>query len=377
MLSVIKKIMLIILSLTGILALIVVLFISLNPQMGKAPHGDRLQRIQSSKHFSNGKFQNVVPTQPGIKDWSKMPSIMSQFIFGRAGQRPQGEIPVLSMDSLDIVNNNSETRLTWFGHSAFLLEMDNKKILIDPMLGSTPAPASWLGSDRFSTLPLSVDQIPETDAIIISHDHYDHLDYGSIQKLKSKTGHFFVPLGVGSHLEDWGVSPEMITELEWWEEIQFKNLTLVCTPARHFSGRSLNDRDKTLWSGWVITGEDDRIYFSGDGGYFEGFKEIGSKYGPFDIAMIECGQYNENWSDIHMMPEESVQAALDLNAKVMIPIHWGTFQLSVHRWDDPVKRAVKEAEKLGVSISTPKIGEPIWVKNSYPNERWWLQVDNP
>ncbi len=212
--------------------------------------------------------------------------------------------------------------------------------------------------------------LPSIDAILISHDHYDHLDYGSIRQLKDKTKYFFVPLGVGAHLQHWGVEASKITELDWWQSADIDGMTFTATPARHFSGRGLTDRDKTLWASWVIKGQDNNIYFSGDSGYRTHFKQIGEQYGPFDFTMIECGQYNEKWEAIHMMPEQSLQAHIDLQGKMMMPIHWGAFNLAVHPWKEPVERLLK-AKKEDMMIATPVIGESFVLSQALPDARWW------
>jgi L-ascorbate metabolism protein UlaG (beta-lactamase superfamily) len=230
--------------------------------------------------------------------------MIPEFFKNDSSRAPSFELPIVSRDSLELVEDSIPTRLVWFGHSAFLLQIDGKNILIDPMLGEVPAPNPLLGKKRFfKDLPIEIEKLPQIDLIIISHDHYDHLDYGSIQKLKGKTKQFYVPLGVGAHFERWGVSPDQIHEMEWWEEADVAGLTLAFTPSRHFSGRGPNDRFSTLWGSWVIRGRKDNIYFSGDSGYGPHFKEIGDKYGPFDFAMMECGQYNRRWKEIHMVPE--------------------------------------------------------------------------
>jgi L-ascorbate metabolism protein UlaG (beta-lactamase superfamily) len=254
--------------------------------------------------------------------------------------------------------------------------MDGKNILIDPMLGESPSPLPFLGSKRYSDeLPIAIEKLPQIDAIIISHDHYDHLDYGSIKRLKAKTDQFFMPLGVGSHFESWGVDSSAIHELVWWDEINFEELELTFAPSRHFSGRGLTDRNSTLWGSWIIKGTNENIYFSGDGGYGPHFKEIGEKHGPFDFAMIECGQYNKNWEQIHMMPEQSAQAAIDVNAKVMMPIHWGAFSLALHSWIDPIERVSAEAKKLNIPLVAPEIGSPV-VVSELPKDwgEWWVEA---
>ena len=255
-----------------------------------------------------------------------------------------------------------------------MIEMDGKVILLDPMFGQVASPHPWMGTNRYnSTFPLEIEELPKIDVVVFSHDHYDHLDYGSVDALKDKVDHWLVPWGLDNHLVSWGVNPNKISALDWWQESIRIDIEFVLTPSRHFSGRGITDRMVTLWRSWVIKGASDNIYFSGDGGYGSHFKEIGEKYGPFDIGLMECGQYNEKWADIHMMPEESVQASLDVNAKVMMPVHWGAFTLSVHSWIEPVQRASIEAERLGVKMTTPKIGEQIILNESYPTSKWWLE----
>jgi L-ascorbate metabolism protein UlaG (beta-lactamase superfamily) len=209
--------------------------------------------------------------------------------------------------------------------------------------------------------------------MVISHDHYDHLDYGSIQKLKGKTKLFYVPLGVGAHFREWGVKPEQIVEFNWWEEESVEGLKFVFTPARHFSGRGLTNRFSTLWGSWVIQSKNENVFFSGDSGYGVHFKKIGDKFGPFDFAMIECGQYDEKWADIHMTPEESAQAGVDLKTKVAMPIHWGAFSLALHTWTDPVERIIKTAEELNLPLITPAIGDVVHLDSTIQKtvNNWW------
>ncbi len=357
-------------SIIVLVLLMITLFLNLSPQFGKG--ADKNQKIEyaNSGHYENGKFVNRVPAVMDINYWE----LIKKWIQGSPNRQPDQNIQVNKIDSLSILNSDPlVTQLTWFGHSAFLLEMDGKKILIDPMFGDTPSPHPWLGSKRYSNeLPINIEKLPFIDFVIFSHDHYDHLDYGSIQKLKDKVGLFYVPLGVGNHLHSWGVPKEKIHELNWWETTNFEHINLICTPARHFSGRGLFDRGSTLWCSWVIQGKNDTIFFSGDSGYDIHFKEIGDKYGPFDISLMECGQYNEDWKAIHMMPEETVQAAIDLKSKLMLPIHWGAFTLAFHDWNEPVERVTKKAKELNIDITTPKIGEPILIGDqNYPVEKWW------
>jgi L-ascorbate metabolism protein UlaG (beta-lactamase superfamily) len=324
----------------------------------------------NSRNFKKGKFANQHPSPMDINYWK----LFTEMIKKSPNRNPIKNILVEKIDSTNIENHNSGiTQLTWFGHSAFLLEMDGKKILIDPMLGESPTPHPLLGPKRYSKeLPIEIEKLPFIDAVILSHDHYDHLDYESIQKLKGKVGQYYTPLGVGNHLIKWGVAKEKIHELNWWDSINFDGIELVSCPARHFSGRGLFDRATTLWCSWVIKGINDNIYFSGDSGYDTHFKEIGEKYGPFDISLMECGQYNEDWKLLHMMPEETVQAAVDLKSKLILPIHWGAFTLAFHDWTDPIERVTIKAKELNMPITTPKIGEVVIIGDApFPNEQWW------
>lgn len=375
----IKKILKIMsLTILGILLLVVVvaaIFINTSPQFGGKPTAQQKLQFATTGHYTDGKFVNDLPSEIniGLKD---VPSLLYKQFKNDPERQPASKFPVQHMDSLDIVRQaDSVTRLTWFGHSAFLLEINGKKILLDPMLGDVPAPHPWLGKSRYSDgLPIEIEKLPKIDAIIMSHDHYDHLDYGSIMKLKDKTEQFYMPLGVGAHFRKWGVDSSRIYELDWWQEIALDDLKFTCTPARHFSGRGLTDRGATLWGSWVIQSADEKIFFSGDSGYGPHFKEIGERFGGFDYAMMECGQYNEKWHAIHMMPEETVQAAIDVKARVTQPIHWGAFTLSLHSWTDPIVRAGNAAAKYKVALSTPAIGQPVTIGQQYPTEKWWEQV---
>jgi len=360
-------------SITIIIVLLIAtitLFLKFSPQFGEGATKEQKVKYAKSGHYEKGKFINESKTVIDASYWTFIKEIMKS----SPNRRPQKDIVVQKIDSTTIENHNiNVTQLTWFGHSAFLLEIDGKKILLDPMLGETPAPHPLLGAKRYSKeLPIEIEKLPFIDAIIISHDHYDHLDYGSIQKMKDKVGQYFTPLGVGNHLIKWGISKNKIHELNWWEEINFNGIKLICTPARHFSGRGLFDRATTLWCSWVIKGNNDNIYFGGDSGYDTHFKEIGEKYGPFDISLMECGQYDEEWKIIHMMPEETVQASIDLKSKLVLPIHWAAFTMAYHDWADPIERITKKANEMNLPITTPKIGEPVIIgSETFPIEKWW------
>lgn len=348
------------------------IFLNSSPEFGGTHSAMDKKRYAASANHVSGKFQNILPTDMSMSA-RDMAKTMYDFMKGADDLAPKNKIPVLHPDSALIASPPEAARLVWFGHSAFLLQIDGKNILIDPMFGPVPAPHPWLGKARFTDgLPLEIAQLPMIDAMLISHDHYDHLDYGSIKALNAKTREFYVPLGVGAHLRAWGIEESRIHEMDWWDEADLGSLHFAFTPSRHFSGRGISDRFATLWGSWVIQGKQDSIYFSGDSGYGPHFKEIGAKYGPFDFAMMECGQYNEKWPLIHMMPEETAQAAVDLGAKAMMPIHWGTFVLAMHSWTDPVERVTKRADELGMPVITPRIGDVITMDALAGfRERWW------
>lgn len=366
--------MLILIPIVLILVILIVLFVNFSPEFGGSQSKQKLAQFEKLDYFEDGKFSNLMPTNMDM-DFSEAIKMLPEFFKNDPSRRPDFELPIAHRDSLELVTKDHPTRLVWFGHSTFLLQIDGKTILIDPMFGEVPAPNPLLGKKRYSKeLPIEVEKLPHIDMIIMSHDHYDHLDYGSIQKLKNKTKAFYMPLGMGAHFEEWGVNSSKINELGWWDEIQAGGLLLALTPARHFSGRGLNDRFATLWGSWVIRGKSDNIYFSGDSGYGPHFKQIGEKYGPFNFAMMECGQYNERWTDIHMIPEETAQAAKDINSKVFMPIHWAAFTLAMHSWRDPVERVMAKSNEINQPIYVPEIGEFIELdKNLVTTHKWWLE----
>ncbi|WP_246944248.1 MBL fold metallo-hydrolase [Bacillus pinisoli] len=343
----------------------------LHPVFGGNPNSEQKELYSKFDNHVNGKFVNQVPTKMAM-NVSDIFSMMKDSLSGANDRTPAGQLPVTQIDWNKI--KSEEDSLTWFGHSAFLLSLDNKKMLVDPMLGRVASPFSFVGSKRYSEDMLYIiDEMPAIDAVFITHDHYDHLDYPSIRKLKDKVGHFFVPYGVSAHLVRWGVLKEKITELNWWDETEFQGLTVAFTPSKHFSGRGVFNRDSTLWGGWVILGKQTRFYTSGDGGYDAHFKKIGEKYGPFTISLLEGGQYDRRWSWVHMTPEEAVQAHLDVNGENMMLIHWGAFTLAYHGWTEPIERAFAEAKKANLNLLTPQIGKTIILTGELTNynSTWW------
>jgi len=351
------------------------LFHSCSPQFGGVATKEQRTEYEKSSNYSDGKFINQKKVDESLS-FKELRKGLWEYLFTPSEAKPQNDILVEKIDSLNIAQFKDSTRLIWFGHSTFLLQLENQNILIDPMFSKVAAPYTWLGSNRFSKeLPIEIEKMPSIDAVILSHDHYDHLDYKSILKLKNKVKMFYAPLGVGVHLVKWGIEKERIVELDWWQEISSKGLTFKCTPSQHFSGRKFKTRGSTLWSSWIIQSPTENIFFSGDGGYGDHFKEIGERYGPFDFAMMECGQYDEKWSNIHMFPEQTAQAALDIRAKHMMPIHWGAIKLAPHSWSEPVERVIAAAKKLNLPVIIPRIGEPITLQKTidYSQDAWWLK----
>ncbi|MBT8315699.1 MAG: MBL fold metallo-hydrolase [Maribacter sp.] len=374
--KILKRMLLGIGILSGAILIAATLFINISPEFGGKATKEQREFYSKSQNYKKGKFINRGNVQMSM-DFNKFVKSLTGYFSPSPNTKPSANITVQKIDSLSIVNYRDRTRMVWFGHSTFLLQMNGKNILIDPMFGEVPAPHPMLGGKRFSSeLPIAIEKLPTIDAVILSHDHYDHLDYASILKLKDKVNHFYAPLGVGVHLMEWGIPQGQITELDWWQESAFGDLTFKCTPAQHFSGRGFNDRGNTLWASWIIQSPTENLFFSGDSGYGTHFKEIGDKYGPFDFAMMECGQYNEMWKEIHMMPEETAQAGLDIKAKFIMPIHWGAFKLAMHTWTDPVERLITKASELNIPVIVPEIGQSIHLdhKNIQPS-KWWIKYD--
>ncbi|NQZ44615.1 MAG: MBL fold metallo-hydrolase [Flavobacteriaceae bacterium] len=337
---------------------------------GKVTRSIEAQYAKST-HWQEGNFQNIEPTSlgGGLLDFPRM--IYKQ-LSERGHRVPKQPLPIKPFDASGFVNAQKQARFAWYGHSALLMIMEGKTMLIDPMLGPDTTPIAPMATKRFSehTLQL-IDDFPEIDLMLITHDHYDHLDLASIDRLKSKTKAFYVALGVKRHLVAWGIDEERIFEFDWWQSKKLDALTITFTPTRHFSGRGISDRNKTLWGGWVLKSPHENIWFSGDGGYGRHFKEIGERLGPFDFAFMECGQYNDDWHLIHLFPQEAVKAALDAKVKKAMPVHWGGFPLSYqHTWQEPADEFVASAQKYQLPYAVPPLGEIISVSDEI-TEPWW------
>jgi L-ascorbate metabolism protein UlaG (beta-lactamase superfamily) len=349
------------------LTLVIILYMQ-QAVFGKLPSGERLEVIKRSPQYKDG-FVNVSNT-PALAEGASYTKVILRALKGNPTATPTDSLPVVK--SMFPLVMDTKPVLTWFGHSSYLIQAKGVNVLMDPVFSKRASFAQYIGPAAYpGTMAYTVADLPQIDAVIISHDHYDHLDYNSILELNTKTKHFYVPLGVGSHLEHWGIEPARITELDWWQQADLAGgMQLTATPARHFSGRGFT-RNKTLWSSYVLDTRNYKIYLGGDSGYDTHFKQIGEKFGPFDLAILENGQYDANWPYIHMMPEQTVQASVDLGAKVLFPVHWAKFSLALHTWNEPAIRITKAAEQMNVKLTTPKIGEQIIVDSVYPSAKWW------
>ena len=306
-----------------------------------------------------------------LAEGASYPKMIVDFFSKGIDREPVDTLPSVKTDLKSLPAD--KTTLVWFGHSSYFIKINGKTILIDPVFSERASPFQFLGKKAYPIqTPYTLDDFPEQiDLVIITHDHYDHLDYNTIKRLHPRVNRFYTSLGVGSHLEYWGVAPEKITEFDWWEAKAFEpGFEIIATPARHFSGRGLK-RNQTIWSSFVLKTDSTSIYVGGDSGYDSAFTAIGDTYGPFDLALLECGQYNTMWPNIHMMPEEVAQAAVDLKAKVFMPVHWSKFTLALHRWKEPIERTTKAAEALGQTVTTPMIGEPVVLGSELPQKHWW------
>ena len=334
-------------------------------------HSTPMQREawRQSPQYSDGTFRNAVEWQ-SLSFWQGL-RLLPDFFFGGQERTPEGPLPRQQVDLTAFERaERNQLNATWLGHSSLLLNIDGFRLLSDPVFDKR---VSVLGPSRYNgAVPLQIAQLPSVDVVLISHDHYDHLNKSSIKELNEKTSHFVVALGVGARLAAWGIPHAKIRELDWWQELRInEDLTIVSTPAQHFSGRGLTDRNKTLWTSWVLNGPNHRVYISGDSGYFDGFSEIGRRYGPFHMTFIECGAYDERWRHVHMFPEESVQAHIDLRGEVLHPIHWGTLNLALHSWYEPMQRLRVAADAAGIQAATPIVGQTTVYGESIPQTTWW------
>jgi L-ascorbate metabolism protein UlaG (beta-lactamase superfamily) len=336
--------------------------------------GERLERMRRSRQFRDGAFHNPVPASgPPV---GSMNDIRRDFMRNRELRRPAGPVPIVTPSAADLAAPPRDgVRLIWLGHATALVEIEGKRVLFDPIWSERCSPSSLVGPRRLHPVPIALDALPPLDVVVISHDHYDHLDMATIQSLAAlQPVPFVVPLGVGAHLERWGVPPARIIELDWDESAAVAGLALTATAARHFSGRRRQD-NSTLWASWVVAGHQRRVFYTGDSGYFDGYHTIGAQHGPFDATLIQIGAYSPYWPDIHMTPEEGVATHLAVRGNLLVPVHWGTFTLAMHTWAEPVERLSIEAATRGARIAVPRPGELITVDDlSDAPDTWWRAV---
>jgi L-ascorbate metabolism protein UlaG (beta-lactamase superfamily) len=350
---------------------------------GKAAAGQRLERMRRSPNYKGDRFENLAPTEvmvKGVSFWK----MIKEYRNRPADTVPAGRLPSVKTDLRALPDRG--VWVVWFGHSSYLLKVEGVTILVDPVFSGNAAPVSWFAKAFAGTDVYGVGEMPEIDILLLTHDHYDHLDYKTVKVLAARAGRVCTSLGGGAHLEAWGVAAEKIVELDWWESWEWEGvsggaggavggLTFTAAPARHFSGRGFK-RGGTLWSSFVLKGRGHSLYLGGDSGYGQHVREIGDKCGPFELAILECGQYGKNWPYIHMLPEQTVQAALELRAAALMPVHWGKFTLALHPWNEPVRRVVVAANaagaaEKGLSLATPMIGQPMVIGGPYPDTCWW------
>ncbi len=329
----------------------------------------RTAEYPDSPQFHDGAFRNpVTPKAP--KGWESL-ALFWKFMTGkRPTTRPAMPPPVQPL-AARMLADAPDNRLYRLGHSTVLVKLDGGWWLTDPVFSERASPFSWAGPRRFQSPPIALDQLPPLRGVILSHDHYDHLDKATIRALADRTELFLAPLGVGELLVRWGVDPGKVEQLDWWQSLRVGAVELTATPAQHFSGRGLFGRDRTLWASWAIRAPGMNLFFSGDTGYFPGFAEIGERLGPFDLTLVECGAYDPLWEGVHMLPEQTVQAHLDLRGRWLLPIHNGTFDLAFHDWDEPLERVLAAAQARGVAIAMPMLGQAVDVASPPPPQRWW------
>jgi L-ascorbate metabolism protein UlaG (beta-lactamase superfamily) len=341
------------------------------PQFGAPMAGARLARALANPLYHNGRFVNLEPEAPST---TSLTEYALRQLFGEEVREPPRPVPVLAVAklALEATPPASGLRAFWIGHASTYVEIDGLRFLLDPVFAERVSPLP-VGPRRFHAPPIALADLPRIDAVLISHDHYDHLDMDTVRHLAQRGSRFFVPLGIGAHLELWGVPPAQIEELEWWQELSLGRVRIVCTPTRHYSGRSYNNRSTTLWSSWSVIGPQHRFFYSGDTGYGKLFRDIGTRLGPFDMAFIKIGAYGPGaaWTDIHMTPEQAVHVHLDVRARRMFPVHWSTFNLAYHDWDEPIRRTVAEAGRVGIELVTPRVGEVVDADRPFASTPWW------
>jgi len=362
----IRAVLLALIVIVLVLAAIVLLVLQM-PIFGGSFEGARLARMQRAEQYHGDRFENV-PPQEGY-DFEKTKIMIGNYL-GDQIREPQFAVPVDRITPASFEHRRRGLRAWWFGHSSVLIEIDAVLVMTDPVFAERASPLSFAGPKRFHPVPLALDRMPEVDVVVISHDHFDHLDMVATQAIAARGAHFYVGLGVGAHLERWGVEVAQIRELNWWESAKHGALTIHATPARHYSGRKSMD-NSTLWTSWVIKSANHSVFYTGDTGYSRHFREIGERLGPIDLSLTKVGAYGQSWLDIHMDPEMAVQSHIDVRARVLLPLHWATFNMSYHAWDEPIVRTLRAAKAKHVTVVTPRVGQMVEFGQPFDNEHWW------
>lgn len=342
--------------------------------LGDTPNAEHKSRLERSSHydkeremFVNRRQAEIEKNQAQYSTWE----LSYEFFFAGGDERvPEDGLPVLTPNLQEFITVEDRIKFIWFGHSTFLINMHGVLVLVDPVFSTYASPVPLLNK-RFQDVPLKLEQLPDIDYIVISHDHFDHLDKASIQFFKDKETKFITPLGVSSYLVGWGINRTQTYELDWWQELDFNGVTFICTPAQHFSGRKGVNGNPTLWASWVIKSNTVNIFYSGDSGYDTHFEQIGERLGPFDIAFMENGQYNEMWEDVHMLPQQTIQAFKDVKGKYLVPVHWGGFNLALHNWYEPIEETSKNAKQQHINLVAPQIGELVEIPRRRKQLQWW------
>ncbi len=350
----------------------VVLFMNFATSVGGDVGGERLATAEKSSHHKDGKFDNVLPPSPTKPDWI-WEQIEGQF-FGDEQRYPPAPIPLVEIpEGFFEAPVMPGLRAIWLGHASSYLEIDGLRLLIDPVFSDYASPLQGMGPKRFHKSPIDLTNVPEVDAVLISHDHYDHLDMETIKALAAKGARIFVPLGAGAHLDRWGILESSYTEFDWGQSQEVNGVQIISTEARHYSGRGLMNQRETFWSSWTLIGPEHRVYYSGDTGYSGHFERLAQEYGPFDLSIIKIGAYGPGaaWTDVHMSAEDAVQAHVDLGAKEMLPVHWSTFNLGFHAWNEPIILALAAAKEKNARMHTPRIGELVEAGSDFQSMVWW------
>jgi len=345
--------------------------------LGSRAAGARLERMQASPRWiageDGGRFRNVAPIRAGLREpGAKMPSI-TDFLCGGTRRVPDAPLPSLDPREAWRRPAGSGLRATWLGHSTVLIEIDGARLLTDPVWGARASPSQLAGPKRFQPVPVALDALPPIDAVLVSHDHYDHLCYPTMRALAKTAVPFITSLGVGAHLQSWGIAPERITELDWWEShrVPGTEIEVTAAPSQHFSGRGLKDRNATLWSSLAIRSPRHRVFFSGDTGLTDQYAEIAQRLGRFDLVMLEVGAFHPAWGDIHLGPAHALQAWSLLGGGAFLPVHWGTFSLAMHAWDEPAETLLALAPQHGAQLVMPRLGEPVEPAHVEAVVPWW------